>query len=29
MLTHVISKIDDCNFATEVSKSVDLLQAIR
>ena len=29
MLTHVVSKIDDCNSATEVSKSVDLLQAIR
>ena len=25
MLTHVVSKIDDCNSATEVSKSVDLL----
>ena len=29
MLTHVVSKIDDCNSATEVFKSVDLLQAIR
>ena len=29
MLTHVDSKIDDCNSATEVCKSVDLLQAIR
>jgi len=29
MLTHVVSKIDDCNSATEVCKSVDLLQAIR
>ena len=29
MLTHVVSKIHDCNSATEVSKSVDLLQAIR
>ena len=28
-LTHVVSKIDDCNSATEVSKSVDLLQATR
>ena len=29
MLTHVVSKIHGCNSATEVSKSVDLLQAIR
>ena len=29
MLPHVVSKIDDCNSTTEVSKSVDLLQAIR
>ena len=29
MLTHVVSKIDDCDSATEVCKSVDLLQAIR
>ena len=29
MLTHVDSKIDDCNSATEVCKSVDLLQPIR
>ena len=29
MLTHVVSKIDDCNSATEVSTTVDLLQAIR
>ena len=29
ILTHVVSKIDDCNSATEMSKSVDLLQAIR
>ena len=29
ILTHVVSKIDDCNSVTEVSKSVDLLQAIR
>ena len=28
-LTRVVSKIDDCNSATEVCKSVDLLQAIR
>ena len=28
-LTHVVSKIDDCNSATEVSNSVDLLQATR
>ena len=29
MLTHVVSKIDDCISATEVCKSVDLLQAFR
>ena len=29
MLTHVVSKIYDCNYATEVCKCVDLLQAIR
>ena len=29
LLTHVVSKTDDCNSATDVSKSVDLLQAIR
>ena len=29
MLTHVVNKIDDCNSATEVSKSVAILQAIR
>ena len=28
MLTHVVTKINDCNSATEMSKSVDLLQAI-
>ncbi|KAL9960092.1 hypothetical protein ACROYT_G033497 [Oculina patagonica] len=29
MLTHVVSKIDDCDSATDVCKSMDLLQAIR
>lgn len=29
MLTRVVSQIDDCNSATEMCKSVDLLQAIR
>ena len=29
MLTNFVSKIHDCNSTTEVSKSVDLLQAIR
>ena len=29
LLTHVVSKVDQCNSASEVCKSVDLLQAIR
>ena len=29
LLTHVVSKVDECSSATEVCKSVDILQAIR
>ena len=29
MMTHVISRIDDCETAADVCKSVNLLQAIR
>ena len=29
LLTHVVSKIDECSSASEVCKSVDVLQAIR
>ena len=29
LLTHVVSKVDQCNSASNVCKSVDLLQAIR
>ena len=29
LLTHVVSKLDECNSATEICKSVNVLQAIR
>ena len=29
LLTHVVYKVDDCSTASEVCKSVDVLQAIR
>ena len=29
LLTHVVSKVDECNSATEICKSVNVLQAIR
>ena len=29
LLTHVVSKVDQCNSASDVCKSVDVLQAIR